>query len=69
MHRDRVVALLLIIFVLLLPLLMAEGPFSQTDSLGQGPFAKMSMLYERTFLRLDVMRLEIYFGPNEASFC
>ncbi|HUV13011.1 MAG TPA: hypothetical protein VMY18_05155 [Acidobacteriota bacterium] len=67
MHRDRVVALLLIIYVLLLPLLMAEGPFSRNEPLGQGPFAKMSMLYERTFLRVDVMTLEIYFGPDEAS--
>ena len=46
---------------------MAEGPFPGGVPLGQGPFAKMSMLYERTFLRVDVMTLEIHFGPDVAT--
>ena len=46
---------------------MAEGPFPGGVPLGQGPFAKMSMLYERTFLRVDVLTLEIHFGPDVAT--
>lgn len=67
MNRDSVVTVLLVVSILLLPALMAEGPFPSGVSLGQGPFAKMSMLYERTFLRVDVMTLEIHFGPEVAD--
>lgn len=67
MKNDRFVALLLITSLFPLSLLMAESPFFGAVPLGQGPFAKMSMLYERTFLRLDIMTLEIHFGPEVVS--
>jgi hypothetical protein len=67
MNRTSVVTFLLIVSVISLPFLMAEGPFPGGVPLGQGPFAKMSMLYERTFLRVDVMTLEIHFGPDVAT--
>lgn len=66
MSRKGVTALLLISWVIRLPYGMAEGPFIDGVSLGQGRFAKMSMLYEKTFLRVDVLKLEIHFGPDEA---
>jgi hypothetical protein len=67
MSRTSVVTFLLIVSIISLPFLMAEGPFLGGVPLGQGPFAKMSMLYERTFLRVDVMTLEIHFGPDVAT--
>ena len=67
MSRTSVVTFLLIVSIISLPFLMAEGPLTGGVPLGQGPFAKMSMLYERTFLRVDVMTLEIHFGPDVAT--
>lgn len=67
MSRTSVVTFFLIVSTISLPLLVAERPFQGGVPLGQGPFAKMSMLYQRTFLRVDVMTLEIHFGPAVAS--
>jgi hypothetical protein len=46
---------------------LAESPPFEPESLGQGPYSKMSLLYERTFLGLDILSLEVHFGPEEAS--
>lgn len=37
-----------------------------TAGLGTGPGSTMSMLYERTFLDIDVLRIRLRFGPDAA---
>lgn len=60
----------LAILVLAAPVAMHAGQTAETGSpvetegLGSGPYASMDMLYERTFLRVDVMRLTLRFGPE-----
>lgn len=41
----------------------AQAPVD-TAGLAEGPYAGMSMLYERTFLQVDVLRLWMRFGPE-----
>lgn len=43
-----------------------DAPVDATG-LASGPFARMSMLYERTIFRVDVMRLMLHFGPETAA--
>jgi hypothetical protein len=52
------------------PLLAQDPPQSapvDTMGLGTGPWATMSMLYERTFLNVDVLRLTLRFGAESAD--
>jgi hypothetical protein len=45
---------------------VAQTPVD-TTGLGSGPFASMQMLYERTFLRVDVLRLHVRVGPETTA--
>ncbi len=45
---------------------LPPAPFD-TAGLGTGPWSTMSMLYERTILQVDVLRLQLRFGPEAAQ--
>ena len=55
--------------LLLVSLMAAQRPLFDLGSLATGPFAKMSTLYEKSFLffRVDVLSLEIRFGNEVAE--
>jgi len=61
---------------LLPPLLMAAasmGPVhgqsaaTDTTDLGQGPHARMHMLFEKTIFKVDVLTLDVWLGPEETT--
>jgi len=57
------------LMVLLVSLMAAQGPLFDLGSLATGPFARMSTLYEKSFLffNIDVLSLEIRFGNEVAE--
>ncbi len=57
------------LIVLLVSLMAAQQPSFDLDSLATGPFARMSTLYEKSFLffSVDVLTLEIRFGSEVAE--
>jgi hypothetical protein len=57
------------LIVLLIPLVAAQAPLFDLGSLGTGPFARMSILYEKSFLffSMDVLSLEVQFGGDVAE--
>jgi len=38
-----------------------------TSGVGDGPFARMEMLYERTIFNVDVLQLDLEFGPETTA--
>ncbi len=58
-----------VLIVLLVSLLAAPRPLFDLASLATGPFARMSTLYEKSFLffNIDVLSLEIRFGNEVAE--
>ncbi len=57
------------LIVLLVPLMAAPRPLFDLGSLATGPFARMSTLYEKSFLffSIDVLSLEVRFGSEVAE--
>ena len=47
----------------------SPAPLAATDTagLGAGPNARMHMLFEKTFLGVDILRLDVRLGPEETS--
>ncbi len=58
-----------VLMVLLVSLLAAPRPLFDLASLATGPFARMSTLYEKSFLffSIDVLSLEVRFGSEVAG--
>ena len=48
-------------------LLRAQAPSVNTAALGDGPYARLQMLLERTIFRVDVLTLEVRLGPDAAA--
>ncbi|MEE8462692.1 MAG: hypothetical protein V3S50_11275, partial [Acidobacteriota bacterium] len=57
------------LLVLLVPLMAAPQPLFDLGSLATGPFARMSTLYEKSFLflKVDVLNVEVRFGSEVAE--
>lgn len=57
------------LIVLLVPLMAAPRDLFDLGSLGTGPFARMSTLYEKSFLflKVDVLNVEVRFGSEVAE--
>lgn len=64
--RPIVSAAFAVAFVLSGGSAVAQAPVD-TTGLGSGTFASMEMLYERTFLRIDVLRLHVRVGPQTTA--
>jgi hypothetical protein len=45
----------------------AEQPALDIDGLGRNPYGRMYMLLEKTFLNIDVLTVEMRFGPETAD--
>jgi hypothetical protein len=45
----------------------AQEPLIDADGLGRGRYGRMHMLYEKTFLNIDVLSVDIRFGPDTAD--
>jgi len=45
----------------------AQEPLLDSDGLGRNPYGRMHMLLEKTFLNIDVLTVEIRFGPDTAD--
>jgi hypothetical protein len=65
--RWPIVAALLVSSTLVGPTGRAQQPPLGGDELGRNPYGRMHMLLEKTFLNIDVLAVEIRFGPDTAD--